>query len=106
MTWEEPWSDVDLYGVMGLKMKGEHLKIPPLDSLPGTDEDIAAFTLVAAQYTDLIQRVRLRSEFHSGVCMQCCTLSMCCLLASTWCVHMTAAAAAGRAVLLVPACST
>lgn len=54
--------------VIGLKMNGVHLSIPPPESLgqlPGTDKDRAAFPRVAAQYTQLIQQV--------GVCTIACS---------------------------------
>lgn len=82
MTWEEPWSGVPHGRVMYLKINGERLKIPPperLDQLPGTDRDRAAFPRVAAQYTKLIRRVRLRSKFW-GVHAVLHTVHMCCLL--------------------------
>lgn len=62
MTWDIPWNGVVPARVIGLKMNGGHLSIPPrgsLGELPGTDKDRAAFPRVAAQYTQLIQQVGL-----------------------------------------------
>lgn len=58
--------------VIGLKMNGVHLSIPPPESLgqlPGTDKDRAAFPRVAAQYTQLIQQV--------GVCVPVACSALC-----------------------------